>query len=240
MLESRVLSAEDFPAFAQKVVPFLHISSRVAGEKYPNLLRQKGGNAWPTLSFLSAEGRFLLQMPHPVRSAAELQEGLETVQTWQILSRRVAAAKGEDPKLERDFFNLEMTMGILSFAQASARFDKLKDGMSAKGRKHYARRLVDLQFNEIARTITGKNRTMVAAGEKYLTMIERDRIPKVRQVTTFWQAALAAAEQRKDADLFEKIMNRAKQEMAGDKRVDRYIGMVRRRLERMRAAEKGK
>ena len=65
-----------------------------------------------------------------------------------------------------------------------------------------------------------------------------DRIPQGQQKTTFWQGALTYAGSKNDADLFEKIMNRAKKELAGDFRVKRYLERVEAQLERMRRAKR--
>ena len=51
-----MLSHESFPAFANDFVLFMHNTSWVDDEPYPNLLREKGGNGWPTSAFLAADG----------------------------------------------------------------------------------------------------------------------------------------------------------------------------------------
>ncbi len=57
-----MLSHESFPAFANDFVLFMHNTSWVDDEPYPNLLREKGGNGWPTSAFQAADGSLLTQV----------------------------------------------------------------------------------------------------------------------------------------------------------------------------------
>ena len=52
-----MLSTEEFAKWSDKVVLFLHNTSRVDSEPYPNLLYEMGGIGFPTVSYLDAEGR---------------------------------------------------------------------------------------------------------------------------------------------------------------------------------------
>ena len=56
-----MLSAAEFSAFAKEVVPFLHVTSRLEGASYPDLLSQKGGRGFPYLVAMDAEGRVTAQ-----------------------------------------------------------------------------------------------------------------------------------------------------------------------------------
>ena len=59
-----MLSTEEFATWSKKVVLFLHNTSRCDDEPYPNLLKEKGGNGFPTMSYLAADGRLMTQVGH--------------------------------------------------------------------------------------------------------------------------------------------------------------------------------
>jgi len=75
----------DFKEFGKKVILFLHVTSRAAGEPYPDLLKEKGGRGFPTFKFLDAKGNVIVEPKG--RSVAE----------WEAAAKE-AAAKMPPPK----------------------------------------------------------------------------------------------------------------------------------------------
>ena len=67
---------------------------------------------------------------------------------------------------------------------------------------------------------------------------EGDRIPQGQQKTTFWQGAMTYAGSKKDVDLFEKIIIRAKKELVGDPLLKRYLPQAEAQLERLRRSKR--
>jgi hypothetical protein len=223
-LESRALSDDRFPAFADKVVLFLHNTSRCDDEPYPDLLREKGGNGFPTVSFLAADGKLVHQLPFENLTLENFEATFERIQKWQALRARV-----EQQQLE--LFLTELELGAMTFAEAKAQRPLLQN-LTKEQEQRIERHLIDMEFQSLLRATTPVNR--LETGKSYLAMLEQDRIPQSRQIISFWQLMLDYAEHHKDADLFERVMNRAKQEMAGDPRVDRYLQMVQARLDKLR------
>ena len=60
-MERGPLSSDDFVAFTKKVVPVVHISSKVHGEKYPEL-HLKVGMGWPQAGIFDAEGQWIARV----------------------------------------------------------------------------------------------------------------------------------------------------------------------------------
>ncbi len=228
-----MLSTEEFKKFSGKVVLFLHNTSKVEDEPYPNLLREKGGNGYPTVSFMDHTGRVLTQQPFKKLNLPEIQETLARLQEWRKL--KVSG----DPELGKRLFVIEMEFGLLGYDEAKAGLAKVGDQLSADEKKKIDKTMVELEFVSILKTIDiAKQATLVHAGKKFVAMIDSERIPQGQQKTTFWQGALTYAQSKSDVDLFEKIMNRAKKELAGDFRVKRYLKRVEAQLERMRRAKR--
>lgn len=221
-----MLSTEEFAKFAEQVVLFLHNTSRVDDEPYPDLLFEKGGNGWPTMSFLDADGRLLHQVAGlSSRGLGALQKGLEDLRAWQALRTRLGSSDS------RELFLLEMQLGMLSFVDADARYHKL-EGLDDEQRADLEQKLINLEFTDVLKEHSADNEP--ASGARCLAMFERDRLPTSAQVTSFWQFILAHAAAKEDTELFARVVARAKQAMAGDPRLDRYMGRVERQLQELR------
>lgn len=227
-----MLSTEEFAGFAKNVVLFLHNTSHVDDEPYPNLLHEKGGNGYPTVSYLDHTGRLLHQMEFEKLGMPEFEKQFEALGAWKALKAKV---DGGEKKLARKLFTTELGLGMLGHAEARKRFEGLRKQFSDGEVRGIERKLITAEFQAVLRTIDLRDpKTEIAAGEKFVAMIEKDRIPQSRQIISFWKGALVHAESKGDADQFEKIMNRAKKEMGDDPRAKRYLGSVERRLERLR------
>jgi hypothetical protein len=228
-----VLSTDEFVAFAKKVVPFVHNTSRVDDEPYPNLLFEKGGNAFPTVAFLAADGKLLHQVPFEAMmrdGVAQFEASLSALQAWQRLKTKLG---DQDSK---ELFLAEMELGMLPFAQARARFAEL-EGFDEGQKARLTQELIDLEFSGILRTLKRDNGAEV--GKQFLAMLDADRIPKSRQITSFWQYIFVHAEAAGDVAVFERALERAKKEV-DDERAARYLDSVEKRLERLREKVKGK
>jgi hypothetical protein len=231
-----VLETEEFRTFAKNVVLFLHNTSKVEGEPHPNFLREKGGNGYPTVSFMDHTGRVLIRQPAEKLSTEEFQKSFTRLQDWDGLRKKVAAG---DAKLAKPLFLVEMDLGLLEFEAADAQLKKLGDQVTDEERAALKSRLVELEFLAHLKTIhISDKKTLVAAGKKFADMLRNDRIPQGDQKTTFWQGALTYANSKMDIELFEKILDRGKIELAGDFRLERYLKRVEKQLEQMKKAKR--
>jgi len=113
-LENGPLLADDFAKFAKDYVLYLHITTMIPGEKYGDLLEQKGGNAFPWLVFMDATGEIILEHQGE-RSAAGFAKSGEQAKAWLTLKEK--ADKG-DAVAKVDFAILQLGMGKLSADEA--------------------------------------------------------------------------------------------------------------------------
>jgi len=213
-LESRVLSTPEFKEWSDKVVLFLHNTSQVNGEPYPALLREKGGNGFPTVSYLDAEGNLLKQVGH-VTPVEELDAALQQLGQWQALRDR--AADG-DAAVTRQLFLMELDMKILDPVAARATADELFKGDE---RAQLEGELVNLEFLDLLQKTPRDQIAM--GGKRFLDMYRLGRIPTARQETSFWQYMFEYAKAEGDADLFEELLGDLKERKAGDRRLERYL-----------------
>jgi hypothetical protein len=116
-LERRVLSKDQFPTFASKVVPFLHLTTRIPGRKNDDLFHQKNRfGGFPTLAFMDEEGEIILTLHPSQRSLEGFEEAFAKASRYVDLRRNA----GKDPKASKDFLFLRMEMKELSFSEAWA------------------------------------------------------------------------------------------------------------------------
>ena len=112
-----MLSTDEFAKWSsEKVVLFLHNTSRVADEPYPDLLREKGGNGFPTVSFLAEDGRLLKQLGYPI-TLASIQSSYDELRAWSDLRKKVAGGDTSRQKI--------VHVSGLTLAEAKARLPKL-------------------------------------------------------------------------------------------------------------------
>lgn len=77
VIESGLLSSEEFQEFAEQVVLFCHIESGLERQRYPDLLREKGGVGHPHVAFLSEKGE-VVATPEE-RSVPGFQAALDSI-----------------------------------------------------------------------------------------------------------------------------------------------------------------
>lgn len=221
-----MLSTEAFAEWSKEnVVLFLHNTSRVKDEPFPDLLREKGGNGFPTVTYLDADGRPLKQLAFPTELST-MQEGLAELQRWQELK---AAAK-TDPSKRKELFMLEVDNRMLTAGEARTLLEEIE--LTDQERAGLEPKLVDLEFNEILRATKPEQRA--AAGGKFYAMLEADRVPQSRQITTFWQYIFEHAAAEQDVEKYAKALAEMKRRHADDRRLQRYLPAIEAGLEKLR------
>jgi hypothetical protein len=113
-LEHGPLLADDFAKFAKDYVLFCHITSMIPGEKYGDLLEEKGGNAFPWLVFMDSTGDIITEHRGP-RSAADFARTGETARNWLVLKEK--ASKG-DAAAKVDFAIVQLSLGRIKADEA--------------------------------------------------------------------------------------------------------------------------
>jgi hypothetical protein len=228
-----VLSTAAFEQWSGKVVLFLHNTSRVDGEPYPDLLYQMGGNAFPTVSFLDAGGRLLKQVG-PVTSVEQLEQAWQDLQAWKTLRAEVGRG-GAGADAEKRLFLLELQLGNRPFAEMQQRRDRLS--LSEQEVRETQQPLVNLEFTEILRA-TPRDK-QAEGGARFLPMFRARRLPTTTTETSFWQYLFAHAAAQKDVPLFEEILAFVKQERSEDARLRRYLPQIEEQLAQLKAKQGG-
>lgn len=227
-----MLSTEEFKTWSSKVVLFLHNTSRVDDEPYPNLLFEKGGVGFPTMSYLDADGNLLKQVGH-VTPVEELEKAFVDLQAWKALRAEVEGGQA-DAKQQLALFSMELAMGNRPYAEMVKRLEDVT--IPASEQAAVAQQLVNLQFTEILRATPRTEQHL--GGAKYLAMFREGRFPDTTTETSFWQYLFAHAEHERDVALFEELLAHVKKAKAGDRRLQRYLGQLEEQLAKLKASKK--
>ncbi len=194
-----MLSTDEFKAWAKDVVLFCHITTGIEGRKDEDLLSRKGGNGFPYMVAMDAEGR-----------VTAILEGSRDVDGFTALiakGKEYGAKKANKalPDSEAvDLLCFDASVGNIDLDGFKAAAAALKDLSAADRAK--------ILGTEIQKVLLGTNgRDPVsrrAAGKAFAGMLEAGRAPDSESelLQPFYILMLDHAEAVKDAALFGKAL----------------------------------
>ena len=221
-----MLSTAEFREFAKGVVPFLHVTSQVEGDKYPDLLSEKGGRGFPHVVCMDAEGGVLAVLN------ARTVDGFKDMMKRGAEFQALVAKKDRTPAEELSVLKAELGLGRLKPEEARARATALK-GLDEAAKKELDGLLLGLDIRAEMAKITRENAKegRIAAGKAFAEMWKAGREPTDEDtVQPFFILMLDYAESIPDAALFEKALGEL-QERFGDK--PQAAGFLKKQEERL-------
>jgi hypothetical protein len=200
MLEGGALSDEKFPEWSKSVVLFCHITSQVAGEKYPKLLSEKGGRGFPTLAFLDAAGDVVAR--HDGDRTVDLFEATAASGRSFIDLRTKAAAGDKDAKIDYELARLALDAETVKFDDAKKRVADLGE-LGGAARKKADALLTDIEAMDI---MSGISKGRPAAVKRAYDMRKAGRTPSERVGLGFWYLVMEGSEAASDAATYEEAL----------------------------------
>ncbi|HEX5137179.1 MAG TPA: hypothetical protein VFY93_09415 [Planctomycetota bacterium] len=235
-VEGGAFSTPEFKEFSTKVVPFMHVTTRIEGRKDEGLLAEKGGRGFPYIVFMDEEGGVLAVQGE--RTVAGFQKTLaDKVQRFLDLR---AKAKAGDPAAQIELTLLEGDLGRISFEEVQTRLKgkKLTDEQQAMlGDVELGAMISELQKSEDE--AAAKPRMKRIADTFASGRLPRDAEKK----QMFLQITLSYAVSEEDPDLVEKAFGPLKaiyeQQLGNDPRVQEWARKIEDKIAEMRDAQKG-
>lgn len=184
------------------MVLFCHVTTRVDGQKYDNLLSQKKGTAFPYLTVLDAKGN-LLTSHQGARSLAAFKSTLEKGQSlYSRLSDLEKKAQAGDQeaaqalcleKLEKGFYTLDEAKAAVAAA-----------GFTGDDQAKAAGMLTDLEIQLVIDETNPRDlKSRIAAGAKFVGILKDGRKPySDATFENFWVLVMDHAESVKDVKNF--------------------------------------
>jgi len=197
-------------------VLFCHITSRIEGEKYGDLLSVMGGRGFPSMFWLDAEGaKVAEQGDRSIESFRETGAAITAV-------NKLAAKKDRTPAEDADYLLARINLGQLELEEAMAARKEM-----AKGPKEVLAKideaLLVLEIKTKMESVTSQEEA-AAAGKHFAQMIKDGRVPTKVGIPTaqFWLAASEYAYEEKDAELFGRCAKGVKDALENN---SRYQGL---------------
>ncbi|MHC4340064.1 MAG: hypothetical protein ACYSX0_07630 [Planctomycetota bacterium] len=222
-MEGGALLTEEFNKFSKNYVMFLHITTRIEGRKYDDLLTQKGGRGWPSVLAMDADGNVVGQHSGP-RTVDGFARTMR--QAAEFVDLKAKAVAG-DRKARIDCTLALARMGQLTRPKLEAAIGKL-GVLSAEDKRAYQSVLADLMMDEIQRT---------AVGERFLEMERKGLVPTdPSKRATFFYAIWNNADFKGDIELMERSLRELKATWGGEPRYVTFLQGLERRLATAKAS----
>jgi hypothetical protein len=241
-VETGELVDAKFVEFAQGVVPFCHITSQVDGEKYPDLLQQRGGSAYPYFAVLDAHGNLLAPLQgNP--TVAGFGRALEAARAMAVRLTGLAEKAGKgDQAAAVELFEQQLLLNHLDAAAAKERLAGLKD-LSAEQKAKFTALVARIEVAELTAKVSEEPRSQYECGKAFARMLQEGRIPPDGQEQVyFWYLLSVAGEQDQDAAVLARAVTGIKAMTNAPKNlVDQIEGRLQRVKESAgKGAEPGK
>jgi hypothetical protein len=197
-LEHGPLLEDDFAKFSKEVVLFLHITTMIPGEKYGNLLEEKGGVAFPWIVFMDATGDIILEH-QAERTAEAFGKSAERAKKWIALKEK--SEKGDGPA-KIDFATLQLTLGKMTVADAGK---LMKEGgtPTKEQQAEWDAIVVNAQIREDLKALKSEADVAVLAQKYYARFKEGKPLPTANfALQNYLVCVLDASEAAKDAATF--------------------------------------
>jgi hypothetical protein len=232
-LVNTVLATDGFREFAKEYVLFVHITTKIDGDKYPNLMEEKGGEGFPYVAAMDAEGGVLAKLKE--RTLDGLRAMMKNAVDYQALKAKKDPTTGERLRLlGMDFDNNRITPKEYR-AKASA----LEDLDDAGEQERDARILhIDI-YEQMARFrgLTAPDPALrVEVGKIFAGWVSAGRMPKdPLDVGPYCDLLMDYAEAAREPDLFALAMGKMKEAYGDQKRLEFYWKQLQGRLDKLRA-----
>lgn len=232
MVEDGPFSQEElFASFADDVVLFAHITSRVDGRENDDLLERFGKNAFPTLLVLDAAGDLLGE--HTAIGARNVRSFRATVEDALVVREARDEPVGDHLPRTAALLAAEIELGLRDAASASERFADLRElgELPAPLRARLDGLTARLEFDEFLAGLRQRRGKPEDVRARVLELIEAVRIPTGRGASQFWmQGAMASALALRDRPLAERALEALEADPWFENEPHDFLGTFRERI----------
>lgn len=245
-MEGGALLEEAFAKFAEKVVLFCHITSHVEGEADPELLDEKGGDGFPYVIEMDADGNVVAQLPAWPPNVENFEKMAAKGDEYFALKKK---ADGGDKPAAIDLFiaQLELHHHKLKDAEAKSKsLDKPSEEQKKKIEEMLAQLKAEALDDEIIALFKGLGQSpdeaaITALGRKFLEMKKAGKIPNgnPQLIANFWSLIMQVAEKDKDVATFEEGIQALKAKFSDNPRAQQGIQQLEQKLEELKKGTAG-
>jgi hypothetical protein len=202
-LEGTVLLTGEFAKLADRYVLFCHITSQAQGEKYQDLLAEKGGQGWPSVFFLDSGGNVLARHAGPL-TVEGIDAAGEKPRAFLDLKRR--SEKGGPPE-KIEFILARLETGQLKPGEAEDGIRGTGGTPSAEQRRRLDELVANVEVEAILRPVKSEETKNAAAKTCYERRKSGKAAPTVEPWRgAYWNLVLERAQSVKDVEVFEEAL----------------------------------
>lgn len=207
-----MLSTPEFPAFANKVVAFMHVTTRIPGRTHDGLLQEKGFRGFPSLAFMDAKGEIIAKPQG--RSVEGFDATLDALITHANLKQRI---DGGEEGLALDLLLVENTLGTVTAADFEARA-KACENLTPEQQGKVDQILLDNRVKQLTGEARRGGPALETAATEFLEMLEAGKTPTKgpRVSGGFWMTLGRWATQEADAKLARSVAARMRTDLPGE------------------------
>jgi len=217
-------------AFSKSYVLFCHITTHIKGEKHGNLLEEKGGEGFPHIVFMDSEGA-VLAVHEEDRTAEAFGKTGEKAKSFVALKAK--ADKG-DKAAKIDFILARMDLGQIKPEEAEKQI-KEAGKLSKEQQAKFDGMMVNMSIMETVKGIDSEDAAK-AAGKKFYEMQKAGKPgPTSEQaVQPYYILGMNAAEELKDAAVFEKNLKALKDKFGTNPQAKKFFEAKEKKLEELK------
>ena len=202
-------------------MPFVHITTRLEDREHEELLFDKGGNSFPSIMFLDAEGEVIA-----IHKRANTMKGFEVtsslVRRYRDLKKKV---KDGDASAKTDLLITEGDLGRMDYYEVEEELDGAK--LTADQQKALKRIKADnaaIEQDAMIRNARGSADSLKDAGEEFLELYKEGARPSIaRAQMIYWWALGTYAGQTKNVAVLEEAIKQAKTLLPDDRFMKRKV-----------------
>jgi hypothetical protein len=220
--------------FSKDYVLFCHITTMIPGDKHGDLLEEKGGNAFPFLAFMDAEGS-VIAIHTEDRTPAEFAKTGEKAKSF--VQAKVKAEKG-DPEAKIDFVILQLSFGQIKSEDARKKVTEAGTPTKDQQAKLEAE-LLNAWVSETVKGVDNQDELKPVAKKFYdLYKAGKPGPTGTQAMQAYYILALGAADELKDVEGFGAILKILKDKFGAVEGAQLFFKAKEKRLEELRAEKK--
>ena len=215
---------------------FCHITTHIDGEKHANLLEEKGGEGFPHIVFMDAEGK-VVAVHEEERTAAAFARTGENVKAYVALKPK--AEKG-DKAAKVDFALVQLELGKIKLDDAQKQIKESGATLTKEQKAKLDGIAVNASIMEVVEGIQNDETKAKAAGKQFYEMQKAGKPGPTSEaaIQPYYILGLRAAEEAKDAAVFEKNLKVLKDKFGSNPRAQKFFEEQEKKLEGLKGGDK--
>jgi len=237
-LERGAFSQDNVKEWGKKYVLFCHITTHIKGEKYGDLLTQKGGNGFPHLVFMDADGN-VLATHEGDRSLEAFDETAKKAQKG--LELRKKAASGDKAALV-EVTLMDLEEGHIKLAEAKKKLegvtltDEQKKKFAGAEANEDVKAIIEPYDKNPPQTQQDMEKARREVGEKFAARKKAGKAAPTgeQEWNVYWSLLMGYAEEKKDAALYSDCLDAFKEKYGKEPRAKQALENMQKKLEEMK------